>query len=47
MILQVGDTAVTHARATSTHALHASKTDAVLMQIERHGAKIFVGVKLA
>ena len=28
-------------------ALHAAKSDAVLMQIERGGSRIFVGVRLA
>ena len=34
-------------RTTSTHALDAATNDAVLIQIERQGAKIFVGVRLA
>ena len=46
VILQVGDTAV-RTPGDVDHALHASKSDAVLMQIERNGAKIFVGVRLA
>ncbi len=46
VILQVGDTHV-KTPGDVDKALHAVKADAVLMQIERHGAKIFVGVKLA
>ncbi len=46
VILQVGDTTV-RTPSDVDHALHASKTDAVLMQIERNGSKIFVGVRLA
>jgi serine protease Do len=46
VILQVGDAAV-RSPADVDHALRASKTDAVLMQIERNGSKIFVGVRLA
>ena len=44
-IIQVGDTVV-HKPADVDHALKATKSDAVLMQIARHGAKIFVGVRL-
>ena len=46
VILQVGDTAV-ETPGDVEKALHATKADAVLMQIDRRGAKIFVGVKLA
>ena len=46
VILQVGDTAV-ETPGDVEKALSASKADAVLMQIDRRGAKIFVGVKLA
>jgi serine protease Do len=46
VILQVGDTAV-RTPGDVEKALHATKADAVLMQIDRRGAKIFVGVKLA
>jgi len=46
VILQVGDTEV-KTPGDVDKALHATKADAVLMQIERHGSKIFVGVKLA
>jgi len=46
VILQVGDTAVKKP-ADVDHALHATKGDAVLLQISRHGARIFVGLKLA
>ena len=47
VILQVGDTAGEARRPTSRRRCTPAKTDAVLMQIDRHGAKIFVGVKLA
>ena len=46
VILQIGATAVASPMDVD-HALEATKTDAVLMQIERQGAKIFVGVRLA
>ncbi|HRO09883.1 DegQ family serine endoprotease [Amaricoccus sp.] len=46
VILSVGHTPV-QTPGDVEKALHAAKTDAVLMQIDRHGAKIFVGVKLA
>ena len=46
VILTVGDTQV-KAPGDVEKALHAAKSDAVLMQIDRHGSKIFVGVKLA
>jgi len=46
VILQVGDTAVRSPHDVD-RAIDASKSDAVLLQIERHGAKIFVGIKLA
>jgi serine protease Do len=46
VILQVGGTAVESPRDV-TEAIGAAKTDAVLMQIEREGARIFVGVRLA
>jgi serine protease Do len=46
VILQVGGTAV-RSTADVDHALKATKKDAVLMQIERSGARIFVGVRLA
>ena len=46
VIMQVGDTAV-HSPADVDHAIKASKSDAVLMQIARDGARIFVGVRLA
>jgi serine protease Do len=46
VILQVGGTAVDSPRDV-TEALGAAKSDAVLMQIEREGARIFVGVRLA
>ena len=46
VILQIGDTAV-KTPSDVDHALHASKSDAVLMQISRHGNRLFVGVKLA
>jgi serine protease Do len=46
VILQVGDTTV-KTPSDVDHALHASKSDAVLMQISRHGNRLFVGVKLA
>jgi serine protease Do len=46
VILQVGDTTV-QSPADVDDALKASKTDAVLMQIARDGARIFVGVRLA
>jgi serine protease Do len=46
VILQVGGTEVDSPRDV-TEALSAAKTDAVLMQIEREGARIFVGVRLA
>ncbi len=46
VILRVGDTAVTTPTEVD-HALHGVKGNAVLLQIERHGSRIFVGVKLA
>ena len=46
VILQVGDSAV-RTPGDVEKALQASTTDAVLMHIDRRGAKIFVGVKLA
>ncbi len=46
VILQVGDKAVSTPRDVD-HAIAAAKNDAVLLQIERHGARIFVGIKLA
>jgi serine protease Do len=46
VIISVGETAV-QTPGDVEKALHATKADAVLMQIDRHGAKIFVGVKLA
>ncbi len=46
VILQIGDTAV-KTPSDVDHALHASKTEAVLLQISRHGNRLFVGVKLA
>ncbi|HVL19871.1 MAG TPA: Do family serine endopeptidase [Amaricoccus sp.] len=46
VILQVGDTTVRSPHDVD-RAIDASKSDAVLLQIERHGAKIFVGIKLA
>jgi len=46
VILQVGTTKVTSPADVDT-AIKQTKTDAVLLQIERQGAKIFVGVKLA
>jgi len=46
VILTVGDTRVT-SPGDVEKALHAAKSDAVLMQIDRHGSKVFVGVKLA
>ena len=46
VILQVGDTAV-KTPSDVDHALHASKSDAVLMQIDAPRRRIFVGVKLA
>jgi serine protease Do len=46
VILQVGDTSVSNPRDVD-QAIASAKSDAILMQIERQGAKIFVGVKLA
>jgi serine protease Do len=46
VILQVGTAKVT-SPADVDHALKQVKTDAVLMQIERQGTRIFVGVRLA
>ncbi|MFO1207835.1 MAG: Do family serine endopeptidase [Amaricoccus sp.] len=46
VILRVGDTSV-RTPSDVDHALHSIKGDAVLLQIERHGARIFVGLKLA
>ncbi len=46
VILQVGSTKVT-SPSDVDHAIKDTKTDAVLLQIERQGARIFVGVKLA
>jgi serine protease Do len=46
VILQVAGTDVRNPGDVDD-ALHAAKTDAVLMQIERNGSKIFVGVRLA
>jgi serine protease Do len=46
VILSVGDTEV-RTPGDVERALHATKADAVLMQIDRHGARIFVGVRLA
>ena len=46
MILQVGTEAVTTPHDVDA-AIDAAKNDAVLLQIERQGAKIFVGVRLA
>ena len=51
--LEVGDVIVqvdarpVHAPADVEEAIRASKSDAVLFQIERDGARIFVGVRLA
>jgi serine protease Do len=51
--LEVGDVIVqvdarpVHAPADVEEAIGASKSDAVLLQIERDGARIFVGVRLA
>jgi serine protease Do len=51
--LEVGDVIVrvdtrpVHAPADVEEAIGASKADAVLLQIERDGARIFVGVRLA
>ncbi|MFT3972942.1 MAG: PDZ domain-containing protein [Amaricoccus sp.] len=46
VILQVGDTSVRSPHDVDK-AISSTKSDAVLLQIERHGAKIFVGIKLA
>ncbi len=46
VILQIGDTPV-RAPSDVDHALHATKSNAVLLQIDRHGSRIFVGIKLA
>ncbi|HET9068704.1 MAG TPA: DegQ family serine endoprotease [Amaricoccus sp.] len=46
VIISVGDTQV-QTPGDVEKALHAAKADAVLMQIDRGGAKIFVGVRLA
>jgi serine protease Do len=46
VILQVGDAAV-ETPGDVTEALRKANGDAVLMQIERQGARIFVGVPLA
>jgi serine protease Do len=46
VILQVGSTAV-KSPADVDRAIRATKTDAVLLQIERGGNRIFVGVRLA
>ena len=46
VILQVGTEAVTTPHDVDA-AIDAAKNDAVLLQIERQGAKIFVGVRLA
>lgn len=46
VILQIGDTAIRTPNDVD-RAMSATGTNAVLMQIERNGAKIFVGVKLA
>ena len=46
VILQVGAKPV-HTPADVDHALHDASNNAVLMQIERQGTRIFVGVKLA
>jgi len=46
VILRVGDTDV-RTPSDVDHALHGIKGNAVLLQIERHGARIFVGLKLA
>jgi serine protease Do len=46
VILRVGDTVVENPSDVD-HALRAATSDAVLMQIERHGARVFVGLKLA
>lgn len=46
VILSVGSTSV-KTPGDVDKAIHASTADAVLMQIDRHGSKIFVGVKLA
>ncbi|MBB5222057.1 serine protease Do [Amaricoccus macauensis] len=46
VILQIGSTEV-RSPSDVDRAIADSKSDAVLLQIERRGAKIFVGVKLA
>ncbi len=46
VIMQVGDTTVKKP-SDIDHALHDTTANAVLLQISRHGARIFVGVKLA
>jgi serine protease Do len=46
VILRVGDTAVQSPHDVN-QAIASSKSDAVLLQIERRGARIFVGIKLA
>lgn len=46
VILQVGDEPV-HTPGDVDHALRTAANNAVLMQIERQGTRIFVGVKLA
>ena len=46
VILQVGGAEV-RTPGDVNDALHAAKSDAVLMQIERGGSRIFVGVRLA
>ena len=46
MILQVGTEAVKTPHDVDA-ALDAARNDAVLLQIERQGSKIFVGVRLA
>ena len=46
VILQVGTEPVKTPHDVDA-AIDAAKTDAVLLQIEREGSKIFVGVRLA
>ena len=46
VILKVGNVAV-HTPADVEQALHANKGDAALLQIDRGGSRIFVGVRLA
>jgi len=46
VILQIGDTTV-RTPSDVDHALRSSKANAVLLQIDRHGSRVFVGIKLA